>query len=159
LDGGIHFVAGLRKVLPSRISRVAAFSRLNRQYLGPVDTLHATLRLEDGTTGTFGISFASGETKVEVEIMGEQGSVVAELGFGAESIVTVRKGGTKDVSRFKDANGKAIMAEFVAFGEAVKTGVWGDGRGDPEEAAIDVTIMESMLQSGENNGQSIDIKY
>jgi len=33
LDGGVHFVAGLRKIPPSKISQISAFTRLNREYL------------------------------------------------------------------------------------------------------------------------------
>lgn len=59
LDGGVHFTAALRLVLGVPVQTVCAFSRLNKEMLAPIDTIHATLKLADGTTGTFGSSFAS----------------------------------------------------------------------------------------------------
>lgn len=59
LDGGVHFTAALRLVVGVPVQTVCAFSRLNKEILAPIDTIHATLKLVDGTTGTFGSSFAS----------------------------------------------------------------------------------------------------
>ena len=151
-------MAGLRKVLPSKIASLSAFTRLNREFLPPVDTVHATMCLEDGTTGLFGVTFASSQTKFDLELMGQEGFIVAQLGYGPESVVTLTKNG-KEVERktFKDANRAAIFNEFVAFGNAVLEGKK-DLNGLPEEALEDLIIVESMIQSGEKAGQSIALK-
>ena len=158
LDGGVHFVAGLRKILPSKIAQISAFTRLNREYLPPVDTIHATLKLEDGATGLFGVTFASKERKFEIEMIGEEGSITGQLGYGPESVVILKKGGKEEKRSFKDANRNAIAGEFVAFGKAVLEGK-ADKGGDPEEALADLAVLEYMLKSGEAGGQPIAFKY
>jgi len=158
LDAGVHFIAGLRKILPSKIAQISAFTRLNREYLPPVDTIHATLQLEDGATGLFGVTFASKEKKFEIELVGEEGSITGELGFGSESVVVLKKGGKEDKKSFKDANRNAIAGEFMAFGKAVLEGKE-DKNGDPDEALADLAVLEFMLKSGEKGGQPIAFKY
>lgn len=158
LDGGVHFVAGLRKILPSKIAQISAFTRLNREYLPPVDTIHATLKLEDGATGLFGVSFACKERKFEIEMIGEEGSITGQLGYGPESVVILKKGRKEEKRSFKDANRNAIAGEFVAFGKAVLEGK-ADKSGDPEEALADLAVLEYMLKSGEAGGQPIAFKY
>ena len=158
LDGGVHFVAGLRKILPSKIAQISAFTRLNREYLPPVDTIHATLKLEDGATGLFGVTFACKERKFEIEMVGEEGSITGQLGYGPESVVILKKGGKEERRSFKDANRNAIAGEFVAFGKAVLEGK-ADKSGDPEEALADLAVLEYMLKSGEAGGQPIAFKY
>lgn len=158
LDGGVHFVAGLRKILPSKIAQISAFTRLNREYLQPVDTIHATLQLEDGATGLFGVTFASKQKKFEIELIGEEGSITAQLGYGPESVVVLSKGGKEESKTFKDANRIAIAGEFVGFGRAVLEGKE-DKSGDPEEALADLAVLEFMLKSGEKGGHPITFKY
>ena len=157
LDGGVHFVAGLRKILPSRIAQISAFTRLNREFLVPLDTINATIRLEDGATGLFGVSFAASKGKFEIELMGQEGSIRANLG-GAESSVTLFKDGKEEVKMFTDANRTAILGEFVSFGKAVLEG-GKDGKNDPEEALADLAVLELMLKSGEKGGESVALKY
>jgi predicted dehydrogenase len=155
LDGGIHHIAGLRKVLPTPIDRIAAFSRLNRAFLKPTDTIHATVLLQDGATGFFGISFASSHPKMEIELVGEEGTVSATIGH-VESLITLTKDGSKETTSVEDANQKGLFGEFDGFARAVLFGKE-DKSGFPEEALADLILMESMLKSGENKGASIDI--
>jgi predicted dehydrogenase len=157
LDGGVHFIAGLRKILPSKIAQISAFTRLNREILVPLDTINATVRLEDGSTGLFGVTFAASKGKFEIELMGQEGSIRADLG-GAESSVTLVKDGKEEVKTFRDANRTAILGEFVSFGKAVLEG-GKDGENDPEEALADLAILEFMLKSGERGGEPIAVKY
>ena len=157
LDGGVHFVAGLRKILPSKISQISAFTRLNRDYLPPVDTIHATLQLEDGATGLFGVTFAARRGKYEIELMGQEGCITGSLGE-PESTVVLTKDGKEEKKTFKDANRNAILGEFVAFAKAVLEEKE-DKSGDPEEALADLVVLEFMLKSGEKGGQSIAFKY
>jgi predicted dehydrogenase len=51
LDGGVHFAAALRLVLGVPVDSVSCFSRLNKDFLGPVDTVHAAIKLTDGMKG------------------------------------------------------------------------------------------------------------
>ncbi len=158
LDGGVHFVAGLRKILPSKISQISAFTRLNREYLTPVDTVHATLQLEDGSTGLFGVTFAASKGKYEIELMGQDGSITGKLGYGPESTVILTKDGKEEKKTLKDDNKIAIFNEFVAFGKAVLEGKV-DKSGDPEEALADLAVLEFMFKSGEKGAQTIAFNY
>ena len=158
LDGGVHFIAGLRKILPSKIEQISAFTRLNREFLVPVDTVNATLRLEDGSTGLFSISFAASTTKFEIELMGQEGSIKADLGNRTESTVTLVKNGKEETKGFKDANRNAILGEFVSFGKAIQEG-GKDVKNDPEEALADLAVLEYLLKSGEKSGEPIAFKY
>ncbi|KWU42252.1 NAD(P)-binding protein, partial [Rhodotorula sp. JG-1b] len=57
LDGGVHFAAALRHILPSPPISLSASVRQIQPYLPPIDTLQALVTCEDGTTGTFTVSF------------------------------------------------------------------------------------------------------
>lgn len=112
LDGGVQSVPGLRKILPSKISQISAFTRLNREYLPPLDTIHATLQFEDGATGLFGDTFAASKGKYEIELMGQGGCIAGNLGYG-ESTIVYTMDGKEEKKTFKDANRTAISGEFM----------------------------------------------
>ena len=156
LDGGVHFTAGLRQILPSKIAQISAFTRLNQEYLPPKDTIHATMQLEDGSTGLFALTMGATKSKMEIELMGHEGTITATLGI--DSTVVLSKGGKDESKVFKDANRTAILGEFTAFGKAVLEGKK-DPNGDPEEALADLAVVEFMLKSGENGGQPVSFKY
>ena len=79
LDAGVHFAAMLRMILGVPIASVAAYSRLNKEILVPIDTLHAAVRLADGTTGTFCAAFSSTQACKNFSIVGEKGYVTIEM--------------------------------------------------------------------------------
>jgi len=89
--------------------------------------------------------------------MGQDGVIFAQWGYGPEAIVVLLKGGQEEVKSFKDANRGAISSEFVAFAKAVLEGKE-DPNGTPMEALEDLIILESLLQSGERNGQTIAVR-
>lgn len=157
-DAGVHFVAGLRKILPSKISRISAFTRLNREFLSPADTIHAIIQLDDGSTGLFGVSFSTAKEKFEIELMGQEGCITGIVSYGLESTVVLSKGGKEVQKLFENANKIAILDEFVAFGRAVLEGKE-NPCGDPEEALADVAVLECMLRSGEKGGQPMIPMY
>lgn len=159
LDGGVHFIAGLRKILPSKIARVSAFTRQNRQHLPPADTLHATVQLADGATGIYGNTAAASRFVYEIELMGQEGYILVSIGYVEPSQVKlVLNDGTTESKSFPDANRNAIAEEFRAFAKSISEGV-GDARGSPEEALVDLAIIEYMLTSGDKSGEPIDVKY
>lgn len=159
LDGGVHFIAGLRKILPSQIVKVSAFTRLNRDYLPPADTVHATFQLADGATGIYGNTSAASRSVYDIELMGQEGHILASLAFfEASKVELVLKDGTKESKEFKDANKNAIAEEFRVFAEAISHNRE-DPSGSPEEALADLAIIESMLTSGDKGGEPIKVKY
>ncbi|POR34950.1 Uncharacterized protein TPAR_04868 [Tolypocladium paradoxum] len=60
LDGGVHYVAGLRTLLDTQpgneIATLSAFTNQIQEYLPPVDTADVILRTRSGVTGVFQIS-------------------------------------------------------------------------------------------------------
>ena len=159
LDGGVHFIAGLRKIIPSKIVRVSAFTRQNREYLPPVDTLHATVQLADGATGIYVNTAAASRFVYDIELMGQEGYILISVGFVEPSQVKlVLKDGTTECKSFPDANRNAIAEEFRTFAKSVSQGI-GDTRGSPDEALVDLAIIEYMLTSGDRGGEPVEVKY
>jgi predicted dehydrogenase len=141
LDGGVHFVAALRMLLgKDEVTKVAAFTACNREYLRPVDTLHATLKTKAGTTGSLMISFGSSERLFEFTVACEGGVVTC----GAGGKVTIRdQEGTEVVKEFGDDRG--IKQEFEAFAEGVRQGkIYPDQT--PEEALKDLELVGVPLR-------------
>ena len=97
LDGGIHFVAGLRLLLGSdNVSRLSAFTSQLQKHLPPIDTVDATMKTKSGATGTVSISFGTTLTGSEWTFGCEGGSVslskgmeLQEFGLVAPSIKVV----------------------------------------------------------------------
>jgi len=158
LDGGVHMMAGLRKILPSKPARITAFTRLNREFLLPHDTIHSSWLLEDGSTGAISISFASSGYRHEIELMGQEGSIVVKIGYPESSVTLHKRKQDPEVKGFNNDNKIAIAGEFEEFAKAIKEGKK-DPRGDPMEALADLTAIESILQSGANGGQPIAAKF
>ncbi|KAK1912708.1 hypothetical protein P3342_004644 [Pyrenophora teres f. teres] len=78
LDGGVHFVAATRLLLQGggqKITKVSAFTAQLQEYLPPVDTLNATMQLDNGASGTLSISFGTTDTGSEYLVACEKGSV------------------------------------------------------------------------------------
>lgn len=71
LDGGVHFVAGLRYMLAAvgeDIKSLAAFTSLQQKKLAPVDTVHGIASTLNGS-GTLCISFGTEfKSRLEVEV-------------------------------------------------------------------------------------------
>jgi len=152
LDGGVHYVAALRLAVGAPIESISAFTRLNKEILAPVDTFHSTLRLTDGTTGTFSISFASTLLALNLTVVGEKGSIVVEGSReGNKVVVTVG-----DESEEKTFSFEGVKKEIEAFGHAVKAG-HSEHFASPVEALIDLAVVEAALSSGEKGGHPVNI--
>lgn len=150
----MHFVAGLRNLLGAagqHITHLAAFSSLLEKKLAPVDTIHATLQILNGNNGTFNLSFGTEfKSGFEIEVVTTKGAVAVRP---TEVVVTANdeKGGKKeDVEKFEFSSG--VKPEILAFAEALKSGKANENA-SPEEALIDLRILQSMLESGESGGK------
>jgi predicted dehydrogenase len=154
LDGGVHFVAGLRDLLVAggeHITHLAAFSSLLERKLAPVDTIHTTLRISNGNNGTFNLSFGTEfKSGFEIEVITDKGAVIVRP---TEVVVTTKdeKGEKKeDVRKFEF--GAGVKPEILALAESLKEGKL-TGKASSEEALMDLRILQSMLESGENGGK------
>jgi len=163
LDGGVHDVAGLRMLIgDDPVTRLAAFTRLNQPHLPPVDTIDATMKLKSSATGTVSQSFGTTfPTRSEWAFACENGSMT--IAKTAE-IVNSQEGPANVVSVF-NLKGELVKQDKVAdertgvppevryWGEALAAGrVNADQR--PEEALADLELIEKMLRSGENDGET-----
>ena len=140
LDGGVHFVAGMRLLLgPNEpFVSVSAHPTQLQKHLPPVDTVDATLKTKNGVTGTISISFGS-------TFKGTGYSVACEKGVVNVFRDTVKVGDeTKDVTNERTG----VPPEVRTWGEAIMAGR-ADPRQSPEEALADLELLEATLKSGE----------
>ncbi|KAK4149488.1 oxidoreductase-like protein [Chaetomidium leptoderma] len=151
LDGGVHFVAGLRFLLAAAgqdIKQLVGYSALLDQRLIPVDTVHAVAITQDGKSGTIGISFGTEfKSGMEIEVVTTNGAV----SWDTTVVKTVaRKGGSGDerveeTKEFPYSSG--VTAELGAFAKAVEAGKL-DVLQTPLEALKDLEILQRLLESG-----------
>lgn len=152
LDGGVHFTAGTRLLLgeSAKPTALSAFTTLLQKHLPPVDTVNSIWLTKSGISGTFSISFGTSLSAGEYIIACEKGSVTI-----VGSKVTVRDGqqstGTVKVTEFKD-EGNGVKQEVAAWAQAIVDGK-PNSKQYPEEALVDLEIMEKLLRSGEGQGK------
>jgi predicted dehydrogenase len=145
MDGGIHFVAGLRLVL-GEIASVTAVAAQQRDDLPPVDTLCATIRFDSGLIGTLSITFAAESPwPPALHIVGEKGAIRVHRD---ELAVTVN-GETR--SQTFARNG--IKSQLAAFAESIRQGR--PHRNSAAEALQDVAIIEAMLRAAQT-GRAVE---
>lgn len=166
LDGGVHFIAGMRMLLGGageKVEKISAFTNQLQDYLPPIDTVDATFQLANGSTGTFSVSFGTTFSGAEWSIACEKGTVSVD-----RTIVTTKpKGGEEktedvpdEVESRKDAHVPigSVVPEVYAWARSIKDGKW-DARQSAEEGLADLEILETMVKSGEKNGETIELKH
>ncbi|KAL5119963.1 hypothetical protein ACEQ8H_002061 [Pleosporales sp. CAS-2024a] len=156
LDGGVHFAAAVRLLLSGAgetMKRLTAFTTQLQEHLRPVDTMHSTLLLAGGASGTFAVSFGTTDKGSEYLVACEKGSVHVSMGR-----VTVKRGGeVVDEKEFKD-EGAGVKQEVKAWAESLNTGQWSKEQSG-EEALGDLEIIESVLKSGEQSGKPMVLQH
>lgn len=149
LDGGVHMLAGLRLILGSdRITAVSAQSQQQQSYLPPVDTVDAVVQTESGATGVVSISFGSPFGDNLFEFACEKGAVSMN-----NDDVTV-SGQTHTI----EFDGKGVAPEVAEFATAIVNERQVEKRQSPEEALADLELLEQMLQSGEKQGERLQLR-
>ncbi|KAK4097988.1 NAD(P)-binding protein [Parathielavia hyrcaniae] len=151
LDGGVHFVAGLRFLLAAAgqdIKQVVGFTALLDEKLIPVDTIQAVAATQGGKLGTITISFGTEfKSDTKVEIVTTHGVVswsptevktVARKGDGSNETVEEKK-------KFYYSSG--VTEEVSAFAKAIEAGKL-DALQTPTEALRDLEILQRLLESG-----------
>ncbi|CAK7205392.1 hypothetical protein SEUCBS139899_008163 [Sporothrix eucalyptigena] len=146
LDGGVHFLAGLRFLLAAagdEVERVACFSSLLEKRLPPVDSVHAVAATRGGVNGTVSISFGTEfKATLEVCVVTTEGRVT----WDPSKVVSVRRGqADEETKKFEQDFG--VVAEVAAFGKSVAAGK-ADPLQSPQEALKDLALLEALLQSG-----------
>lgn len=162
LDGGVHFIAGIRALLAGggeKVSSVSAYTTMLRDYLPPIDTVDATWRLESGKTGTFSVSFGTTFSGAEWTVACEQGTVSVDR----DEVTIVPKGGEKKVEKVEDAFGdvgvgSGVKTEVFAWAQSLVEDKW-DAKQSAEEGLADLELLEAMVKSGESQGRPVTTKY
>jgi len=159
LDGGVHFIAGMRLLLGknSKLERVSAFTVQHQKFLPPIDTVDATFKLKDGGQGTFSLSFGSTGTGSEWAVACEGGEVFVDP--FEKSTVTVKPKGEKEgkTEEAKDEHG-GVKKEVFAWAKSIKAGK-ADAQQSPEEALGDLEVLEAMVKSGERDGIPVGLYH
>ena len=141
-------VAGLRLILGSavHISTLSAHSQLQQAHLPPVDTVDAVVKTDSGATGVVSLSWGSTFNDQVFEFACEKG--VVTLNFDD---VTVN--GVLNTIEF---DGKGVAPEVAEFAVSIVNGKPAS-RQSPQEALADLEVLEQMLQSGEKDGEKIQL--
>lgn len=153
LDGGVHHAAALRQVLGSEVEKVSAFTSQVQPHLPPLDTFHATLRLTNGTTGTFAMSFGSSKPLSEFTIIGENGSVTINSATVTHYDIEGKEVAKKE---FPIGASAGVHAEVAAFAKAIINGKQ-DEKATPIEALRDLALIEAILESGKKDGETLPV--
>ena len=158
LDGGVHFIASIRKLLgeAAKPTALSAYTTLLQEHLAPVDTVNSIWQTKSGISGTFSVSFGTSLSGSEYTVACENGSVTV---IGHK--VTVREG--------EQGEGKATDKEFPdeAMGVKQEVKAWAEslvaGKPHPaqvpEQALADLEILEKMLRSGEGHGKTESLQH
>ncbi|KAK0323441.1 hypothetical protein LTR82_005801 [Friedmanniomyces endolithicus] len=145
LDGGVHFIAGMRMLLGSEV-------QVAKSHLPPVDTVDATFLLANGATGNFSVSFGTTFTGADWAVACEKGSVSVD---GTKVTVKPLGGEEKVVDKPDELGG--VKQEVFAWAKSLVSGKQ-EAKQRPEEALADLEILEAMLRSGEKGGQPVELK-
>lgn len=146
LDGGVHFVAGLRFLLAAagdEVAKVVCLSSLLEERLPPVDSVHAVASTRNGVNGTVSITFGTEfKSTLEVCVVTTEGRVTWDMG----KVVSVRRGQTDEqTNKFEENYG--VVPEVAAFAASIAAGK-ADPLQSPQEALKDLALLQALLESG-----------
>ncbi|KAL1848549.1 hypothetical protein Daus18300_013559 [Diaporthe australafricana] len=137
LDGGVHYLAGLRKLLSAHpgnnIVKVSAYTNQTQAYLPPVDTANVILRTQSGVSGTFALSVGTTLNANSWTVACENGWVLVE-----ENSITVCCDGSKTQIRVPNER-TGVPPEIRAWGESLAAGKVNKEQ-EPEEALADLEL-------------------
>lgn len=147
LDGGVHFIAGMRQLLgeDAKMARVSAFTAQLQEHLPPIDTVNAVVHLANGASGTFSVSFGTTDSGVEYVISCQNGTV--DVGFDK---TTVKKDGDETVENFpEDKNG--VRQEVKAWAESMAAGKQNVLQ-SPKEALAELEVVSAGMMLPQQDG-------
>jgi len=154
LDGGVHFIAGLRFLLQGagdEVASLTASSRLIQEKLAPVDTVDARLTTRKGAVGNLNLSFGMelGAGFDGVEVITSQGRIKAN----PDEVFKFTRGSDGKVKEDKISftYSSGVKAEVAAFAQGIASGQL-DSRQTPTEALKDLQLLQALLESAEHGG-------
>ena len=109
------------------------------------------MKLTNGNNGTFNVSFGCEfKSGFEIQVVTDKGAVTVT----PTDVTTTTKNssGEKEdkVEKFEYSSG--VIPEILSFAQSIEAGK-GDERATPQQALMDLRILQSLLESGEDNGQ------
>ncbi|KZT26123.1 NAD(P)-binding protein [Neolentinus lepideus HHB14362 ss-1] len=164
LDGGVHFSAALRTMLPaaSHPTLLSSFASLHKDWLPPHDTIHMILRSADGSSGIYELTFASPSASLGSSngytITGTGGYIIANNASGGIKITvkTVKTVKGDDGKEKVEESEEVFVEESVGVTKEVESflktvagqaGPEDAGLGEPRETIKDVALIEGALNS------------
>ncbi len=138
LDGGVHFVAGLRMVLGD-IDSIQAHQHHARADLPAPDTLTATLRMVNGLVGTFAVTYAVGVPwMTSLTIAGTEGT----LQVNRDTYALYQ---SDTITEQADSAGDGVAAEWAAFTDIIRAGK--PSLAHLYDALQDLALVEALLSA------------
>lgn len=142
LDGGVHYVAGLRLLLGvepgHHIASLSAFTTQIQPYLPPVDTADVILRTTLGVTGVFQISRGTSLRADEWTVACSHGWIKVE-----NETVTISRDGRVEVVRIPNER-TGVPPEIRAWGESLVVGRTHPDQ-EPEAALADLELVRNRF--------------
>ena len=133
---------------------LTAYTNLLQEHLPPVDTVDSIWQTKSGVSGTFSVSFGTSLTGSAYTVACEKGTVTVSRG---KVTVTLVDGGKSTDTDFSD-EGSGVKQEVLAWAKSLV-----DGKPlatqSPEEALVDLELIEKMLRSGEQGGKVQTLQY
>ena len=144
LDGGVHYMAGIRQLLASKpgneISRVSAFTSQIQEYLPPADTVDALFKTKSGVTGVFQLSVGTTLRENSWTVVCEDAWIKIE-----DSQVTIYRDG-KEVNKTVPNERTGVPPEVRAWGAALAAGKVLPEQ-EPETALADLELVRETVPS------------
>lgn len=135
-------MAGLRQLLDvqpgNKITRVSAFTTQVRDYLPPVDTVDAVLKLESGITGTFQLSVGTSLREDSWTVVCEDGWIKIE----GSKVTIFREGQVTQRTVPNERTG--VPPEVREWGKALVAGKVLKEQ-EPEAALADLELVSSNI--------------
>lgn len=130
---------------------ISAITSSRAEHIPSADTMAATVEWENGIQGTISCTYACSYLKYELEVIGTEGSVILQRkldGPGYNLIVN-----NNEVQEFGFGG---LDAEFWSFAEACENSSRKEcHRNSPEEAMMDLALVEACLDSGKEDGEQV----
>ncbi|WYZ44976.1 hypothetical protein EsH8_VIII_000292 [Colletotrichum jinshuiense] len=156
LDGGVHYMAGLRYLLDAQpgneIDTLVAFTNQIQDYLPPVDTADVILKTRSGVTGVFQISRGTTLRADEWTVACEEGWVKIE-----NEKVTISRNGQVEVKILPNER-TGVPPEMRAWRASLSAGKLRPEQ-EPEAALADLELVELFLKSGQQGGVLLTCRH
>ncbi|KAL2631603.1 hypothetical protein R1flu_016289 [Riccia fluitans] len=166
LDGGVHFVAGLRLICGGEVTLVSAVARHLEPTLPPPDNLSALFQMDNGCTGTLTMSYSSVTKQVGFRVLCSKGTVDVQRHTQDKKhgyLVQYFPLEGKSKKFFGAFSG--VPDEIKAFANDVSNVVFGsktsseaDSRSSVSEAGFDVAVIEACLKSSDAKGSVVSVE-